>query len=145
MSGTRCFLDLLILKYIRASCLDKKVDINIPNNCSSVLSLMCSCVTYFFIICVPLLLRMCIAERIAAWVHICFRTWTLWLNIDLRSWRVLRAWHHLGLWDSGEQFSDPTTTPTICPIAVKKNMTCYICQNSMACDQSSVSHLFQYR
>ncbi len=34
VSGTRCFLDLLILKYIRQACLDKKVDINIPNMCS---------------------------------------------------------------------------------------------------------------
>lgn len=45
VSGTSCFLALLIWKYTRQACLDKKVDINIPNKRSF---------TFFFIICVPL-------------------------------------------------------------------------------------------
>ncbi len=98
VSGTRCFLVLLILKYIRQACLDKKVDINIPNKCSFCSQpdvFMCHCLFYY--LCPTVFPLMCIAERIAAWVHICFRAWTLWLNIDLRSWRVLASVAPLGL------------------------------------------------
>lgn len=79
-------------------CLNKSWTL-IAQTCTvSVQGLSCLCLAFFlyYYLC-PILAAMCIAGRIAARVHICFRAWMLWLDIDPRSWRVWGAWRCLGL------------------------------------------------